>query len=82
MKSICGNQAFNCLGKAGTVFIFDANGFHRGNRSLGATRDSLINQYTTGRYIWGFDIPERFIHGLNATQLEFLMKYKNIRERS
>ncbi len=79
VMDISKSPAFNCLGKAGTVFIFDANGFHRGNRSLGAVRDSLINQYTAGRYIWGFDIPERFIHGLNATQLEFLMRNKNIK---
>ena len=35
VMDISKSLAFNCLGKAGTVFIFDANGFHRGNRSLG-----------------------------------------------
>ena len=79
VKSLAGLQEFHCLGKAGTVFIFDSNGLHRGNRSLGATRDSLITNYTAGRYIWGFNIPERFVRGLTLSQRKFLMRNKNIK---
>lgn len=79
VTDMCGYQVFKCLGKAGTVFIFDANGFHRGNRSLGAVRDTLINQYTAGRYLWSFDIPSGFTRNLTATQLDFLKQNKNIK---
>jgi len=78
VDAACGGTEFKCLGKAGTVFIFDANGFHRGNRNLGAKRDSLITQYTAGRYIWGFDIPEKHLARLSDAQLSFLNHNPNI----
>ena len=74
----CGKTEFKCLGKAGTVFIFDANGFHRGNRNLGAVRDTLITQYTAGRYLWALDIPEKHLAGLSEAQLAFLKRNPNI----
>jgi hypothetical protein len=78
VDSICGKTAFKCIGKAGTVFVFDANGFHRGNRNLGAVRDTLINQYTAGRYLWAFDIPEKHLARLSEGQLAFLKRNPNI----
>jgi hypothetical protein len=78
VNSICGKTAFKCLGTVGTVFIFDANGFHRGNRNLGAVRDALINQYTAGRYLWSFDIPQDFLSGLSEKQIAFLNRNPNI----
>lgn len=72
-------EEVKCLGKAGTVFIFDANGFHRGNRALGATRDVLINQYTAGRYLWAFDIPEKMAKELDQKQFKFLMQNPHIK---
>lgn len=78
VDSVCGKTAFRCLGKPGTVFIFDANGFHRGNRNLGAVRDTLIVQYTAGRYLWPFDIPEAFLSGLSKAQRDFLELNPNI----
>lgn len=70
--------AFKCIGPAGTVFIFDANGFHRGNRSLGAARDSIIIQYTAGRYLWDFDIPAQLLEKLSESKREFLDRNPNI----
>lgn len=78
VNQICGKTAFKCLGKAGTIFIFDANGFHRGNRNLGAVRDTLINQYTAGRYLWPFDIPQNFLTSLSESQIAFLKRNPNI----
>ncbi len=72
------HKVVKCIGKAGTIFIFDANGFHRGNRTLGATRDVLINQYTAGRYLWPFEIPEKFMVNLNAEQVKFLKRNPHI----
>jgi hypothetical protein len=78
VKKLCGQSVLNCTGKAGTLIIFDANGFHRGNRSLGRARDSLSNQYTAGRYLWPFDIPAVFTDSLSKDQMEFLMKNPNV----
>lgn len=75
----CGKDAaFKCLGRAGTVFIFDANGFHRGNRTQGAVRDSLITQYTAGRYLWPLSIPYSFLDQLSKPQVKFLKRNPNI----
>lgn len=79
VREQCGQSIVTCTGKAGTVFIFDANGFHRGNRSIGATRDTLINQYTAGRYLWGFDIPRKFTKELSSKKFKFLMQNPNIK---
>jgi len=72
------HNVVKCIGKAGTIFIFDANGFHRGNRNLGATRDVLINQYTAGRYLWPLGIPEKFLINLNTEQVKFLKQNPHI----
>jgi hypothetical protein len=67
-----GFERVDCVGSAGTVFIFDSNGFHRGNRSSGAYRDTLISCYNAGRYAWKFTIPRSFVDGLSGTQQSFL----------
>lgn len=72
-------EKFDCIGKAGTVFIFDANGIHRGHRSMGAIRDTVINQYTAGRYLWGFDIPRKHVAVLKPNQAAFLNNNPHIK---
>lgn len=37
-------------GPAGSVIIFDTNGFHTGNQNMSARRDAWIFQYTAGRH--------------------------------
>jgi hypothetical protein len=61
-----------CTGDAGTVFIFDSNGLHRGNRSTGRHRDTLITNYNAGRYLWAFEVPQAFREGLSHDQLAFV----------
>lgn len=73
-----GLERIDCLGPAGTVFVFDANGFHRGNRSLGAGRDSLIVQYTAGRYLWPFEIRRQDLEGATDYQRAFLSRNPEI----
>ena len=45
-----------CTGSAGTVLIFDTNGFHQGNRNFGPIRDAWCMNFTAGRNL--FDVPE------------------------
>ncbi|MBI1833757.1 MAG: phytanoyl-CoA dioxygenase family protein [Candidatus Andersenbacteria bacterium] len=45
----------HCVGPAGTVVLFDANGIHRGNRNLGSRRDQYTFNYTAGRAL--FPLP-------------------------
>lgn len=65
---------FDCLGSAGSVFIFDSNGFHRGNRSLGSHRDAQIVDFSCGRFLWKFEIPKAHYAALSPRQQEFLMR--------
>ena len=37
VEPFAGFEHLDCVGKAGTVVLFDANGLHRGMRKLGAT---------------------------------------------
>lgn len=48
-------QIVSCAGPAGTVIIFDTNGFHRGNRNLSTRRDIWTFFYTAGHAL--FPIP-------------------------
>jgi hypothetical protein len=48
-------EVINCVGPAGTVVMFDANGIHRGNRNLGPRRDQYTFNYTAGRAL--FSLP-------------------------
>jgi len=61
------NQIVECTGKAGDVFIFDANGFHSGNRNNSAIRDTIVIQFTAGRYLWSFDCPSDFKNDLDIS---------------
>ena len=44
------------IGRAGDLFLFDPNGMHRGQRSLGAARDAVFIEYTADGNrgnVWG-----------------------------
>ena len=49
-------KPFNLIGPAGTVFIFDTNALHRGNRN-GPKRDALVFHYTAGRHLYPIPKP-------------------------
>ena len=68
VQNLPGCEPFKCLGKAGTVLIFDSNGFHRGNRSMGAIREHLLPNYTAGRYLWEMTMPQSTFASLNDLQ--------------
>lgn len=67
-------EKIDCIAPAGTVLVFDSNGFHRGNCSLGNHRDSQITNYSCGRFLWRFEIPKAHFAALSARQQEFLMR--------
>ena len=67
-----------CTGEAGTVFIFDSNGMHRGNRSMGRHRDTLITSFNAGRYVWTFEVPTAFQESLNREQQAFLRESSKV----
>ena len=45
-------------GKAGTVWLLDTNGFHRGTRNNTTRRDVIVFNYTAGRYLFPIKFPE------------------------
>lgn len=64
-----------CTGSAGTVIIFDANGLHRGNRSMGAVRDTLMVRYLTdSAHCWEIEVPELTVDALPEEQQAFLRR--------
>jgi hypothetical protein len=67
-----------CTGDAGTVFIFDSNGMHRGNRSTARYRDTLITSFNAGRYVWTFEVPRAFREFLSDEQLAFLQEASKV----
>jgi hypothetical protein len=73
-----GASHMRCTGAAGTVFVFDSNGMHRGNRRTGRHRDTLITSFNAGRYVWTFDVPRTFQEALNGGQLAFLHKASRV----
>ena len=54
------------VGPAGTVLVFDSNGIHRGNRTLGATRDTLFSCYCPGSTNWPVLVPRAFAETFTA----------------
>ena len=43
---------FECVGPAGTIFIFNINGIHSGVRNESATRDTLVFSITAGKRLY------------------------------
>jgi hypothetical protein len=64
-------EVFSCLAKPGDIYIFDSNGLHSGNRSMGRTRDTFILHYTRMRQaIWAHRVPHEFLAGFSAEELK------------
>ena len=72
VRSYANFERVDCIAPAGSVWVFDSNGFHRGNRSEGAHRDALISHYSSGRYIWKMEIPRESTSGLLPEQVAYL----------
>ena len=72
-------QLVACTGSAGTVIIFDANGLHRGNRSMGAVRDTLMVRYLTdAAHCWEIEVPELTVDALPDDQQAFLRRQPRV----
>jgi hypothetical protein len=74
-------EIFECSGTAGTIFLFDANGVHRGNRNLSCIRDVILFSYGSGRYKWEFQISSKIKNNLTLTndQKKFLENNVNVK---
>jgi hypothetical protein len=72
-------ERMKCTGPAGSVFLFDSNGLHRGNRSHGAVRDSMIPCYNAGRSIWPLTVTPEALSPLSPRQRAFLQKNPRVR---
>lgn len=72
-------ERFECSGLAGTVFIFDANGIHRGNRNLTIPRDVIIFSYGAGRYQWEFEVNKKIKEQLNITKYQAKFVENNLK---
>lgn len=64
-------EVLKCLARPGDIYVFDSNGLHSGNRSMGRARDTFIIHYTRIRQaIWAHRIPPAFLEGFSTKQLE------------
>jgi len=63
-----------CAGPAGTVFIFDTNGIHRGNRNRGPIRDTVLGNYSAGRHRRGCSFEDEKLSHLSAWQKDVLSR--------
>lgn len=71
----------NTLGKAGDMFLFDANGMHRGNRSMGRVRDALFIEYTVDGNkgnIWGSELSAGKLDSLTQGRDHPLAEFKTL----
>ncbi|MBA4067506.1 MAG: hypothetical protein C0501_28110 [Isosphaera sp.] len=73
-RRFAGAEQADCLGRAGTVVVFDSNGAHRGRRSLGATRDTLICSYMPGSVSWPVAVPRRFADTFTPLQRDVFFR--------
>ena len=53
------SKPIQLVGKAGTVWVLDTNGYHRGNRNNTVRRDMLVFNYTAGRYTYPMNFPQK-----------------------
>ena len=70
----------DCICPAGSLLVFDTNGIHRGNRSLGAHRDSLVfcYGYHAGHLVYPFRVPKAALAQLTEGQRTFLHRNPRI----
>lgn len=58
------------VGRAGDIYLFDPNGLHSANRTMGKIRDTFIMNYSADHtYVWAFDLPADFVKGHSKEQL-------------
>lgn len=70
-KQCAGMAVLNCLARPGDIYVFDSNGLHSGNRSMGRARDSFIIHYTrTWQAVWAHRVPPEFLAGFGDEQLK------------
>jgi hypothetical protein len=67
----CGHlPILNCYAQAGDVYVFDSNGIHSGNRTLGRTRDVFVIEYTRqAQTVWAHRIPDEYLRGFDEQRL-------------
>lgn len=69
-KHCAGMEVLKCYARPGDIYVFDSNGLHSGNRSMGRTRDTFIIHYTrVWQAVWAHRIPREFLAGFSAEQL-------------
>ncbi|MEM7203075.1 MAG: phytanoyl-CoA dioxygenase family protein [Planctomycetota bacterium] len=78
MDQFSAYEPIKCTGKAGTLFFFNPNGMHRGNRRETVVRDSVVTSYCYGYYNWPFDVPRAFAETLSEGQREFLHRNQRV----
>ncbi|GEM_PF-1025092 len=72
-------KVVECAGPAGTLVLFDGNGLHRGNRNLGAVRDTLMTRFMSDqRHCWHQRIPRADFDQLSAEKQTFLLGHERI----
>jgi len=67
-------EVVECVGPAGTVVLFDANGIHRGNRNRGPRRDVVFGVYSAGRYLCGCEFNAEDVSQMTAWQKSILQR--------
>jgi hypothetical protein len=73
---------FKALGRAGDAFVFDSNGLHSGNRTMGAVRDVFILHYTADHsFVWKLSIDPRALGGRTARELRPLRRVLALKDR-
>ena len=70
----CGHlEVLNCYAKPGDIYMFDSNGLHSGNRTLGRARDTFVIEYTRlSSAVWAHRIPPQFLIGIDPQRLQRL----------
>jgi hypothetical protein len=63
-------EVLDCVAQPGDIYIFDSNGLHSGNRSMGRSRDTFIIHYTRmWQAVWAHRIPPEFLTGFSEEEL-------------
>jgi hypothetical protein len=69
-KHCSGMEVLACVAQPGDIYIFDSNGLHSGNRSMGRVRDTFIIHYTRmWQAVWAHRIPPEFLTGFSEEEL-------------
>jgi hypothetical protein len=82
VDSLCATTSLRkATGKAGDIYVFDSNGIHKGNRSVGRTRETCLVCYSPDpSYVWRLGQPRHFISELkniDTTPIEKMARDEN-----